>query len=178
MAYSAISQSEMNPDSEIVDTVFSRGRDNWVAIKDGESGAPRIQTQALHPPTSGYNWAWQFFGTVNTAPGVWTGLGPLSIGVGASSLTAGGQIWRTGTYHFWMSVDRTNTTEAASVAIYRNGVRHSAIYTCPAGTAYQLFTFGLQFNAGDLWTAWATSNSTATIGVLGAMTDKPFAYIG
>lgn len=179
MAYSAVPQAEINPDSDIVDTVFSRARDNWIAIKDGESGAPRIQTPALHPPTSGYNWAWEFYGSANTSATEWVEVGPFGLGslfgwTGYGSM----QIWRTGNYHFWVSIDRTNTSHTASVAVYRNGVRHSSIYTCPVGTAYQLYVFGLAFNAGDIITIMANSDDLSTIGVLAGMTDKPFSYIG
>lgn len=166
MAYIAISQSEINPDSPIVDTVFTRMRDNWIAIKDGEAGAPRIVTQALYSPTSGYKWAWQFYSYINSVDTEWIQAGQAM------------QMWRTGTYHFWVSIDRTSTTYSASIAVYRNGVRHSAIYTIPAGTTYQLFIFALNFNAGDYAAVWGTSRNASTIGVLGGMVDKPFAYIG
>ncbi len=182
MAYVTISQSEINPDSQIVDTVFSRMRDNWIAIKDGEIGAPRIVTQALYPPTSGYKWAWEYFSIADTLSGEWVIVSQYISSYFYDFETlpniATMQAWRTGTYHFWISLDRSNTSSSSSVAVYRNGVRHSAIYTIPAGTGYQLFVFGLSFNAGDYFDVRCTSVNPVTVGVLGGMVDKPFAYIG
>lgn len=182
MAYSAISSSELNPDSPIVDTLFSRMRDNWIAIKNGESGAPRIRTQAIQPPSNGYNWAWQFFGSANTSSTEWVAVGPLLFqeainGWGVQS-PGGMQIWRTGNYNFWISTERTNTSHSSSVAVYRNGERISAIYTCPAGTSYRLFVFSLQLNAGDNIAIMANSDDLCTVGVLAGMTSRPFSYIG
>lgn len=184
MAYSAISSSELNPDSPIVDTLFSRMRDNWIAIKNGESGAPRIRTQAIHPPSNGYNWAWQYSGIIHTSSGVWEELvggasfGAAVIDVWGVQSPGHMQMWRTGSYYFWINIERTNTTRTASAAVYRNGVRYSAIYTVPVGRASQLFAFPLSLNAGDIISVFGESRDASTVGVLGGMTNRPFAYIG
>lgn len=47
MAYSAITAGEIDQDSPITTGLMTRLRDNPIAIAAGDSGAPRIQTNAL-----------------------------------------------------------------------------------------------------------------------------------
>lgn len=174
MAYSTISQSELNPDSPVVDTVFSRMRDNWIAIKDGESGAPRIETEAIQRPTAGNNWAW----TANAlgASASWSAFGGVGSGVGPEYYTW--QAWRTGRMRFWLTFSRTITSSVASMRVYRNGTAYSSIYTCPAGQTSASHVFDLAFNAGDTIQIWRQCSTICEFAAFAGMIAYPFAYIG
>lgn len=174
MAYNAIPQADLNPDSPLTDTLFSRMRDNWIAIKDAESGATRFSTAAIQPPTAGNNWAWA--ANISGTSTSWTAFGGVGAGVGMSYYRW--QAWRTGTYRFWATMTRTTTTATANVRVYRNGDPYSQVYTCPVGQSSSSHVFDLAFNVGDTIQIWRQNQHLCETAMFAGMIQYPFSYLG
>lgn len=174
MAYNAISPSDINADSPLTDTLFSHMRDNWIAIKDGESGATRMATAAIQPPTPGSFWAW--VANVTGSSTTWTAFGGVGAGIGPEYYRW--QAWRSGSFRFWFTMSRTTTTATANMRVYRNGAAYSQVYTCPVGQASSSHVFDLNLNVGDTIQIYRQNQHSCTSSVFAGMTAYPFSYIG
>ena len=130
--YTAIADSEIDPESPGTTTLFTKLRDNPIAITEGASGAPQIQNGAIAA------------GAIHTAE--------LSTGTNTSSTASTGGIQFTmtgGMYVFSPQIKASNASyssflysQSSSVAVYTNSTSYvtaMAIYTSNAAntaTAY------------------------------------------
>lgn len=140
-AYVAIADSDIDPESPLTATLMTRIRDNPIAITEGSSGAPKIQTAGIQDnAVTGAKLTAAIAGNYLTLPppvyygGVYDGGGPKFVsslpvldGGGGASITPQkiyeGIIPRSGTYrtiirHVFYSLSLSGNNNCA---IYRNG---------------------------------------------------------
>lgn len=173
MPYISISPSETDSGSDITDSLMERIRDNWDSCCAGESGAPRFKTQAVDQLTAGWQWAWsqRFSGNSPT----WF---PITRVTNLGITLYRWQAWRTGSYRFWIAMNRTTTTSASHAQVYRNGVPYSPVYSAAVGVAGVNHIFDLSFSVGDEIDIYIQSSALCHYSFLCGMVSNAFAYIG
>lgn len=163
MAYSAISQAETDPDSPLTDTLFTKMRDNWIAIKNAENGAPKISPEAFAKHTGGSYPIFLATSTGSTA-NAWVVMGGANTGF---YFTYVWRAHRSGNYLFWLSANnRLSTSTASNFQVWRNNLAYSQVYTCPIGQSTANFIFELYFNQGDVFDVRLQSQSAGDFGCL------------
>lgn len=174
MPYISISPSETDSGSDIVDSVMTRIRDNWLSCCAGESGAPRFKTSAVESPVAGWQWSLteSFSGTTSG----WWSITTLTHVNG--TVLHRWQAWRTGSYRFWIAMNRTFTSQQAHAQVYRNGAAYSPVYSIAVGAVNANHIFDLNFSAGDQIDIYVFAPQLCRFDVLGGCVANAFAYVG